>query len=38
MERINLTPKVTIERIKNYLKEDKRFDGRKPDEFRELVT
>ncbi len=37
MERINLTPKVTIERIKNYLKEDKRFDGRKPDEFRELV-
>ncbi len=37
MEEINLTPKITIERIKEYLKSDKRFDGREPNEFRELI-
>jgi len=31
------TPKVTGERIKEFLSEGKRFDGRKPDEFRDLV-
>jgi exosome complex component RRP42 len=31
------TPKLTEERIKEYLKEGKRFDERKPDEFRELT-
>lgn len=36
-EGINLTSKVTIESIKEYLKENKRFDGRAPDEFRELI-
>ena len=30
------TPKITAERIKEYLKEGKRFDGRTPDEFRNL--
>ena len=30
------TPKITEERIKAYLKEGKRFDGRKLDEFREI--
>ena len=30
------TPKITAERIKKYLAEGKRFDGRKPDEFREI--
>ena len=32
------TPKITGERIKEYLKQGKRFDGRKPDEFRKLVV
>ena len=32
-----MTPLTTAERIKKYLKEGKRFDGRKPEEFRELV-
>lgn len=36
-EAIYLTPKVTIERIIDYLKDGKRFDGRKLDEYRELV-
>jgi len=31
-----ITPSITIERIKEYLKEGKRFDGRKLDEFREI--
>ena len=31
------TPITTINRIKEYLKEGKRFDGRKVDEFRELT-
>ena len=30
------TPKITIDRIKKYLAEGKRFDGRKPEEFRDL--
>ena len=30
------TPKITKERIKEYLAEGKRFDGRAPDEFREI--
>jgi len=30
------TSKLTIERIKEFLKEGKRFDGRKLDEFREI--
>ncbi len=30
------TPRLTGERIKQYLMEGKRFDGRKPDEFREI--
>jgi exosome complex component RRP42 len=30
------TSRLTQERIREYLKEGKRFDGRKPDEFREV--
>lgn len=30
------TSNITIERIKKYLEEGKRFDGRSPEEFREL--
>lgn len=30
------TPKITGERIRRYLSEGKRFDGRKTDEFREI--
>lgn len=30
------TPRITAERIRKYLSEGKRFDGRKPEEFREL--
>jgi exosome complex component RRP42 len=30
------TAKITAERISKYLKEGKRFDGRKPDDFREI--
>ena len=36
MEKPQITPRITGERIKEYLKEDKRFDGRKPLEFREI--
>ncbi len=32
-----ITPKITGKRIKQYLEEGKRFDGRKPDEFREIT-
>ncbi|MFB6246077.1 MAG: exosome complex protein Rrp42 [Candidatus Pacearchaeota archaeon] len=35
---IETTPKVTIERIKQYLREGKRFDGREFDGFRDLVV
>src|SRR3990167_721730 len=31
------TPRLTAERIKEYLQEGKRFDGRKLDEFREIT-
>ncbi len=31
------TPKINAERIKEYLKKGKRFDGRKPKEFRDIV-
>lgn len=34
---INTTPKPTIDRIKQYLKEGKRFDGRSLDSFRDLT-
>lgn len=30
------TPNITAERIRKYLSEGKRFDGRKPDEYREI--
>ena len=30
------TPNITAERIREYLSEGKRFDGRKPDEYREI--
>lgn len=30
-------PKITRDRIKSYLSEGKRFDGRKTDEFREII-
>ena len=36
MEKPQLTPNITAERIKEYLKQDKRFDGRKPLEFRDI--
>ena len=36
-EEMNLTPQPTIDRIKEFLKEDKRFDGRGRGEFRELI-
>jgi exosome complex component RRP42 len=31
------TSNLTINRIKEFLKEGKRFDGRKPEEFREII-
>src|SRR3989344_1544929 len=37
MKNINTTPDVTIKKISEYLKSDKRFDGRKTDEFRDLI-
>jgi len=36
-EDINSTSETTIRRIREYLKENKRFDKRKTDEFRELI-
>tara|TARA_Y100000034_G_scaffold130603_1_gene189433 strand:+ start:3237 stop:4064 length:828 start_codon:yes stop_codon:yes gene_type:complete len=38
MDKILTTPDITKERIKEYLSEDKRFDFRKPEEFRELIV
>jgi exosome complex component RRP42 len=32
-----ITPKTNAERIKRYLEEGKRFDGRKPEEYREVI-
>lgn len=37
MNKANKTDKITGDRIREYLKQGKRFDGRKPDEFRELT-
>ncbi len=37
MDKIQTTSDLTGKRIKEYLAEGKRFDGRKPDEFREIV-
>ena len=36
-EGIEITSDVNAQRIKKYLAEGKRFDGRKPEEFRDLV-
>ena len=36
-EEIEITPEVTAERIRKYLEHEKRFDGRKTDEFREVI-
>jgi len=36
-EGIDMTSYVNAQRIRQYLKEGKRFDGRKPEEFRELI-
>lgn len=36
-EDIEITPYVTAERIRSYLEQEKRFDGRKTNEFRELI-
>lgn len=37
MNKIMTTPKLNAQRIAKYLEEGKRFDGRKPEEFRELI-
>src|SRR3989338_4079656 len=37
MKNIKTTPDVTIKKINEYLKINKRFDGRKTDEFRDLI-
>ena len=37
-EEIDITTKVTAERIKKYLEQEKRFDGRKTDEFRDIIV
>ena len=37
MDKIQTTSDLTGERIKEYLSEGKRFDGRKPDEFRNII-
>lgn len=37
MDKVQTTSDLTAERIKKYLAEGKRFDGRKPDEFRDIV-
>lgn len=37
-EEIDITTKVTAERIKKYLEQGKRFDGRKTDEFRNIIV
>lgn len=38
VDKVRTTPNVTGERIRKYLsKENKRFDGRTPEEFREIV-
>jgi exosome complex component RRP42 len=37
MDKIRTVSNLTGERIKEYLSEGKRFDGRKPEEFREII-
>jgi exosome complex component RRP42 len=37
MEKARLTPSTTGDRIRRYLEEGKRFDGRTPEQFRELT-
>ncbi len=37
MDKIRTTPSITGDRIKKYLKEGKRFDGRTSEQFRELT-
>ena len=37
MDKVRTTPSLTGNRIRQYLSEGKRFDGRKPEEFRELI-
>jgi exosome complex component RRP42 len=36
-DEIEITPEVTAERIRKYLEQEKRFDGRKLDEFRDII-
>ena len=36
-DELEITPNVTAERIKKYLEQGKRFDGRAPEEFRDLL-
>jgi exosome complex component RRP42 len=36
-EEIEITPEVTAERIRKFLEQEKRFDSRKTEEFRELI-
>jgi len=38
MDKVQTTSKLTAQRIKKYLKQGKRFDNRKLDEFREIVV
>ncbi|NCN86707.1 exosome complex protein Rrp42 [archaeon] len=37
MDKVRTTPNTTADRIRKYLKEGKRFDGRNTEDFRELV-
>ncbi len=37
MDKVRTTPKTTANRMKSYLEEGKRFDGRTPEQFRELT-
>lgn len=37
MDKFQTTPRITGERIKQYLEKGKRFDNRKPNEFRDII-
>lgn len=37
MDKVQTTSNMTGERIRKYLSEGKRFDGRKPEEFRDII-
>ena len=37
MDKVRTPPRITGDKIKKYLLEGKRFDGRTPEEFRELI-